>query len=77
MSYNYWFSHQSECGLPRPDVIYELGTEPKSRAFADYVTVYQVPPRRLFADSDSLPGTVVAAAQFVAVRSDLAPLLHH
>jgi len=75
VSYNYWFSHQSECGVAQPDVIYELGTFPKTRVFSDYVVVYQEKPRPLYANSNPLPGTPVGAAQYLAVRADLAPLL--
>ncbi len=78
MSYNYWFSHQAECGVQRPDVIYELGVTPRTPVYTrDYKTVYQEPARPLYADSSSLPGTAVDAAQFVAVRADLVPLLGH
>jgi hypothetical protein len=74
MPYAYWFSHESECGVARPDVVYEVGT-PRLTGLTDYVLVYQTPPEQLVAESELLPGRPVSAAQFVAVRPDLAPLL--
>jgi hypothetical protein len=75
MPYNFWFSHLDECGVPKPDVIYELGTKPSTAVYSGYTTVYQAPLRKLYADSIDLPGTAVGNGQYIAVRNDLLPLL--
>ena len=59
MSYAYWFTHESECGVERPDVVYEVGTLAQA-GLTDYVLVYQAPrATAFFADSELLPGRPV------------------
>jgi hypothetical protein len=70
MPYSYWFAHVEECGVPLPDVIFELGDFGALRLGSQYVVVDEEPGGRIVA-SGRLPGDAVDAAEFVAVRADI------
>lgn len=75
LDYRYYFAHraelESECGLPRPDIIFDIGDVPR---LPDYTVVY-TQGGRIRTDSRLLPGFQWEASQFIAVRNDLLPAL--
>jgi hypothetical protein len=63
------FAYEKECGVPRPDVIYGLDDFP-AEVQAEYQLVHQQLGRSVN-HSSWLPGELVPARAFVAVRKDL------
>jgi hypothetical protein len=64
-----WFAHEKQCGVPKPDVIYGLDDFPPELR-ADYQLVHQQRGRSV-THSSFLPGELVPAREFIAVRKDL------
>ncbi len=75
LDYRYYFAHraelETECRLPRPDIIFDIGDVPE---MPDYTVVY-TQGGRIRTDSRRLPGFQWEASQFIAVRNDLLPAL--
>lgn len=75
MTLRYWFSHTEQCGVPLPDVVFNLGDVQKLTSFdGGYTEVHSV-KGTIVTSSSLLPGSTVGAGQYVAVRNDLLPLL--
>lgn len=75
MTLGYWLAHTGECGVPAPDVVYQLGPFSAQPVLArGYRLVYQQPEAAIRPDTSFLRGPVVSAAEFIAVRADLLPL---
>lgn len=70
LDYRFYFAHraefESECHIPRPDIIFDIGDVP---AMPDYTVVYRQ-TGAVQIDSKRLPGARFAASQFIAVRND-------
>jgi hypothetical protein len=75
MTFDYWLTHTSECGVPAPDVVYNVGSFSSIPALqSEYKLVYQQPAVPIAPNTSHLRGVPTLASQFIAVRTDLLPL---
>lgn len=74
MPISYWFTHVEKCGVPLPDIVFGLGDLRALALDGQYVLAGSLPSRRIEADGP-LHGVATDAAEFVAVRADLAGAL--
>lgn len=75
MTFDYWLTHTSECGVPAPDVVYDVGSFSAITALSsEYTLVYQQPAVPIEPNTSHLRGTPTPASEFIAVRTDLLPL---
>lgn len=76
MTFDYWLAHTGECGVAAPDVVYDVGQFGAVPGLAGrYTLVYQQPATPIVPDTTHLRGRGTTAAEFVAVRNDLAHLV--
>ena len=75
INYDVWFEHETDCAVPKPDVIFELGRFGDIPAIADEYTLVFQQVGEVETD-ESHPSASVSLTQFVAVRNDLVPRLH-
>ncbi len=82
LRYRFFFEHEAAfaaCGIPRPDVIFDIGLDDEGGSPDDLVPYgYEIVYRQdgaLVNGSRWLPGASVPAEEFVAVRSNLVSLL--
>lgn len=76
ISYERWFGALDRCGAPEPDVIFDLALfETAATGSGHYTVVYRQVDAPVRSGSALLPGARVSTGQFVAVRTDLVPVV--
>jgi hypothetical protein len=72
--YNAYFEHwddlEAACNIPKPDIVYELGTDGWEFASRGYTIMFNQ-TGAVRSGSSSFPGGSVYADQYVAIRNDL------
>jgi hypothetical protein len=76
MPYDYWFTHTDQCGVPLPDVVFDLGVGRAAGLGQQYVITDELRGPRIVAKG-KLRGAPTDTTEFVAVRADLAGARAH
>jgi len=75
LSYKFYFENREALEksghLPRPDIIFDIGSARDSRAADNGYTIVYNQSGRIASDSQLFPGREVPADEFIAVRNDL------
>jgi hypothetical protein len=75
LSYEFYFENREaleKAGhVPRPDIIFDIGSARDSRATDNGYTIVYNQSGRIASDSKLFPGREVPADEFIAVRNDL------
>jgi hypothetical protein len=74
--FQHWNEMSSQCGIPRPDIIYDLRTFDSSLVEQHGYRIVLEQVGSIPADAMLFHGAEVTADEFVAVREDLLPGLH-